>query len=308
MHNIDRLPLTTSLLKTDVPEMLHHYTSSAALISVIDSRQFWAGRPEQMNDGMELSYAFKWLGIVGGDAELDEDRPQHERLFGKWIYRRTNDGTAQRGPSAFLISLSEEGDSLSQWRAYCDRSGGVCLGVPGRSVLAPAADAQQWVLAPCVYAEDAQEKMVRELFDLHLSDLWNHLDSNGLNAPGREKEHTRAIIDHCDRVFADLRKYGLFIKHPSFHAEKEWRLVKFCEDEPTLQELRFAPGTDGVRVFYPFQILEPTHPEFPTHPRPTVRIGPTRVPGTAEYATGRLLEKWVGAGNADVFKTSSSFR
>ncbi|WP_054248626.1 DUF2971 domain-containing protein [Rhodococcus opacus] len=306
MHNIDELPHTKRLLMSELPEMLFHYTNSASLISIIGNRQFWAGMPEQMNDGEELHRAFRWLEVIAGDVELDKEQPSTDRLFGKWVRMRIKAGDALEGLPSFMVSLSLQGDSLSQWRAYCERSGGVCLGLPG-DLVRTAAEKQDWLLAPCIYDEDDVEKMVRELFEWHLSRRRED-DARIGTVPGDDPSHVDATKARAKALFDDLRMYGLFIKNPTFHAEEEWRLLRFDVD-PDLADLKFASGRDGVRTFLPFTILdEGPHPQFAERPRPSVRTGPTALPGTATYASRRLLERWVGAGNTDVFHTGSSFR
>lgn len=105
-----------------------------------------------------------------------------------------------------------------------------------------------------------------------------------------------------------LALWTLLRQNLSFHAEEEGRLLKF-DIEPELEGLEFAPARDGANTFLLFQILEEgTHADFSTKPRPSLRTGPTALPGTMIYVTERPLERWVGAGNTDVFHTGSSFR
>ena len=304
MHNIDELPTTKRLLRADIPETLHHYTNSTSIVAIINSRQFWAGLPEQMNDGEELHRAFRWLALIGGQANLDRDRPSADQLFGRWVSERIEDKEALKGAHSFVVSLSESGDSLSQWRSYTGGSGsGVSLSLPGQLVQT-AAERQGWTLAPCIYDEADVEMLVAELFNHHLTKFAKEYDT----FPG--DDHTSFMTplkNHAQNLFDDLRHYGLYVKNPSFHAEEEWRLAKF-DVEPDVKDLTFSGGPLGVRAYLPFEILEPNQTSFPSQPRPALRIGPTPLSGIAVYATTRLLELWVGAGNTDVYETHSSFR
>lgn len=304
MHNIDDLPHTKRLLHADVPNTLHHYTNATALIAIIESRHFWAGLPEQMNDGEELHRAFKWLSVIALDAELSKDRPQADQLFGKWVHGRIEANDAIKGGHSFVISLSHSGDSLSQWRAYTAGSGnGVSLSLPG-TLVQSAAERQEWTLAPCIYDENDVKTMVTELFDWHLEKF---AADYATIAEDDHESFLGPIKRHAENLFDDLRHYGLYIKNPSFHAEEEWRLVKF-DVEPDTHELKFSGSPTGIRTYLPFQILDETQSCFPSQPRPALRIGPTPLPGTTVYAAERLLERWVGSGNADVYETHSSFR
>ncbi|MFF2554899.1 DUF2971 domain-containing protein [Nocardia sp. NPDC058058] len=301
MRDIARLPTAAQLLYPDPPPMLYHYTSAAALISIIDSRQLWAGLPVQMNDAEEQIRAFHWLEWIAREHNSPDATPVSE-MFAKVVAEQIYAGHAHEGSAPYLVSFSADGDSLSQWRAYGPR-GGVCLGVPFE-MIRTAADRQGWYLAKCIYDEDDMHALVSELFEHHLGLL-----DTGLAATGPVQAETVAemVAERAQMLFSELRLYGLFIKNPSFHAEMEWRLLKF-DAEPDDGELRFVPGTDGVRAFLPFRLLADDHPGFPDHPRPSVHIGPSPLPGIAEYATKRLLERWTGPGNADVWPTRSSFR
>lgn len=300
MRNIERLPTAARLLYPDPPSMLFHYTSAAGLISIIDSRQLWGGLPEQMNDAEEQVRAFHWLGSIARERAVPRPESAAE-LFVRMVAEQIYTGQAHEGSAPYLVSFSADGDSLSQWRAYGPR-GGVCLGLPFEMVCA-AAERQGWYLAKCVYEVDDMHAMVSELFEHHLGVLGTELA--GQHA---EPETTAEVVAARAQVlFDELRLYGLFIKNPSFHAEMEWRLLKFDAD-PAGEELRFAPGADGVRAFLPFRLLGDDHPGFPDQPRPNIHIGPSPLPGFGEYATKRLLERWTGPGNADVQTTKSSFR
>lgn len=92
-------------------------------------------------------------------------------------------GHAITGKPSFMISLSKQGDSLSQWRAYRERSGGICLRLPSDLIQTAAAE-QAWLLAPCIYDENEVETMVRELFEWHLTKCRETDKRIGMVSPG----------------------------------------------------------------------------------------------------------------------------
>lgn len=300
--DLDELPNTKRLLGIDVPEMLHQYTSAAAAMSIIKSRAFWAGLPEQMNDHKELRLAYQHLSNISGFHYLRKTLNGRDGLFAKWISELDVDYFLSNSPKSFVVSLTPENDSLSQWRAYCDRSGGYCVGIPGE-VISKAAAADGWFLAPCLYKHEDKEMMVNEIFDYHLERYREDRKAN----PKSQDEFVAQLTVHADNLMADMRFYGHFIKHESFKDEKEWRLLK-SDFNPTLDQLRYASGREGIRAFVEFKFLDETHPGFPDKPRPNLGIGPNVIPDNSLYASTRFLEQLVGEGNADVSSTGSSFR
>lgn len=314
MLNLDHLPIANALFGRDVPDMLFHYTNSGSLIQIVNSGQLWGGLPEQMNDAEEVARAFRWLNIIAGEFHLDmkqaDDRDERMN-FARWAESRTSNedfGYLMRdSPKTYLVSLSEQGDSLSQWRAYCPRSGGYCLGLPGE-LLRNAATKSDWLLAPCIYEETDVELVMRELFGHHMSKWFSTIHSGAPFDPDNDT-FTPALIEAVSVMIEEARLVGHFIKNPTFEAEYEWRLLAFDHDHLP-DDLRYSSGIDGVRVFLPFDFMSGLGRSFPDaeSPRPSVRIGPNAHPDNAKFATTSLFEGLVGAGNADVFKTSSSYR
>ncbi|OLT36026.1 hypothetical protein BJF84_12570 [Rhodococcus sp. CUA-806] len=135
---IAHLRQTSNLLGATPPEMLYHYTSGAALQNITGSAELWAGLPEQMNDAEELRRALRWLNLIARERELSarKENDRGDRYdFDRWAAEQSEhtlgDGRwLDDSPKSYLISLSSEGDSLSQWRAYCPDNNGYCLGLP----------------------------------------------------------------------------------------------------------------------------------------------------------------------------------
>ncbi|MBJ8341495.1 DUF2971 domain-containing protein [Antrihabitans sp. YC3-6] len=309
---LDHLPTANSLLRRAVPEMLYHYTNSDSLIQIVTSGQIWGGLPEQMNDAEEVARAFHWLNIIAGRLHLDmrQSDDRDERMhFASWAEGRTSDkdfGYLMRdSPKTYLVSLSQDGDSLSQWRAYCPRSGGYCLGLPG-VLIRDAASSSGWLLAPCIYDESDVEAIMRELFEHHMTKWFSTIDPGAPFDPDNDS-FTDGVTEAVRVMVEEARLVGHFIKNPTFEAECEWRLLAFDHDHDA-DDLRYKSGTDGVRVFLPFDFMDGHAKCFPDTPRPSVRIGPNAHPESVKFATSSLVEKLVGPGNADVFMTSSSYR
>ena len=86
-----------------------------------------------------------------------------------------------------------------------------------------------------------------------------------------------------------------------------WRIL-FFDRETTSDDLKFLTGKNGMRALLPFKFAEQVSRPMTAAPRPSLRIGPNSNAAGARFSAIRLLEQLVGAGNAEVLTTSSSYR
>lgn len=104
--------LNSKTLFTSRSQMIYHYCTPATFLNIVKSRSIWACDLTKMNDPAELQHGFTVIKEVWDEefptqkAKLNIDNLTHERLF------------------HLATSFSENGDLLSQWRAYgCDGFG-----------------------------------------------------------------------------------------------------------------------------------------------------------------------------------------
>ena len=242
-----------ALLHRESPTHLYHYTGPAGAIGILQSRTLWAGRPADMNDATEQLLAQEY-------AELELRRLDFPvGSFGEGMVEYALDMLRLRRPVSlsasrvYTVSLTSEGDSLEQWRAYCPRSGGVALGFQSEHLRLVAAD-QGYLLAPCVYDTETHLALVRQIVKHHLI-LWN--ERRALNLP-REGISGHLVNDFIE----DLERFAPLIKHGSFSAEHEWRLISPHSSETHDLQSRHVAGPTGIKVFLEFDLLTEAHPEM----------------------------------------------
>lgn len=154
-------------------------------------------------------------------------------------------------PQAFTVSLTSQPDSLEQWRAYCPRSGGVALGFSAAHLDLVAAD-QRYLLAPCEYDESAQLRIVGQVVAHHLR-IWND----------RQPLETRrqGISSHLVHdLITDLDRFAPLLKHPSFIAEQEWRLISTPAGEDDINDYVHIGSETAIKLFRRFELLTEQHP------------------------------------------------
>jgi hypothetical protein len=169
---------------------------------------------------------------------------------------------------------------------------------------------QGFLLAPCTYDELTQRAVVEQIAKHHVI-LWNErlpLDSV-----------RQGISSHLVRDFiTDLERFAPLLKHSSFAAEKEWRvispLVGEC-DEPVYVHIA---GESGIKQFQQFSLLTDQHPEIVRQRSALISfgsddqgfrpvIGPNRDPQAMEEAIRTLAPRecgWIPS----VERTKSPYR
>ena len=200
------LPIVRRLWEQEPPPILHHYTSRRGLQGIVEAKTIWASEARYLNDARELSTA---LDHVREILATRDGKP-----FGA-LYPRMSSILEQmkEGQDTFVFSMSNDGgDELSQWRAYARPGNGYAIGfdAPAIKRMLVAAGVTSH-FAPCEYDETRQRALMTEVVE---------------HAERVLSVHGAQALDEAVRIFG-----GLFlltapiVKHGSFRAEKEWRLI-----------------------------------------------------------------------------------
>lgn len=122
-----------------------------------------------------------------------------------------------READAYVASFSENGDSLSQWRAYCPGEGGYAIGLE-TAKLSAVARSERLMLLKCEYDVKQQDRILGLLIDSCLE----FLD----DASSRTAYPVNAMPFVEESAFGMLSSLAAAVmKHPSFSEEAEWRLI-----------------------------------------------------------------------------------
>lgn len=280
-----RLPFIDALLSESAPDHLFHYTDGAGFLGILDSKELWAGRAADLNDSKEQEYAFDLARLLI-DNWLEVQPPTDERL--RDLLDLARGGIYETNRQVYTVSLSAERDVLSQWRAYCPRSGGIALGLPAEHLKRAAGD-QGFYLARCIYDWGAQQQLVGEIVRSHVNDFERQLTAE--TSLG-ELEMTAV----ARRIGADLAQYGPLLKHASFSEEREWRLVS-APSQVADERLHFRPSEAGLRVYLRFRLhttSAPTMRRSEAFEGPGAVIGPSIDSGSQQVAVQNALHKELG--------------
>lgn len=199
---------------------LFHYTSQAGLLGILEGNCLWATVAEFLNDKSEYSHG---LALIEQSLarRCNQIEDEMERLKMNLLRR-----ALRKLPRVCVASFSEEGDLLSQWRAYGGGSGGFALGFR-REHLRTVGEGQRFYLEKCIYSQKDQAKAIEELMD-----AWYERIKQDKSMIGCAKQASRLAVR---------------LKPESFEEEREWRLIGIPK---TVSELHFRQGKSMLIPYF----------------------------------------------------------
>lgn len=292
------------------PPTIFHYTSTAALISIVEHDELWLSDATFLNDRAEIEHgrqvartcleaATKWEG----DAEAKELMRYALALF-----------DATPNPAVYIACFSFQADDLPQWRGYSQGSVPVAIEIEHGPLM--FGYTSEGLLQQVLYEVDEQ----RWTFDQLLHAYWDAYTQDILNPmPGRDTSPDDLRYDRqfcAEKLYFDLWRYIIACKDPAFAAEREVRFTYTAHhftglDWPQHPEPRFRT-LDGRIIPYlssknlHFRNTEPVR-EAPPLPIRSVRIGPTAEPALIERGVRRLLDEH-GHSTASITHSECPFR
>jgi hypothetical protein len=187
-----------------------------------------------MNDTSEMLYGRDVIGKVLLSRPKGLDSPLNLEA----VYERVKNVVEESLVSqSYVFCFCAEDDLLSQWRAYGAGGTGFAIGL-NRVRLEKYLHNKSLHVSdpmPLVYSEDRQQRVV----SCFLSKV-EEIASRKSNLTGNVLWEFESEFGFC------LLKYSLFMKHPSFSEEKEWRILQVCSDQ---KDVKFRPGR-GIIIPY----------------------------------------------------------
>lgn len=185
--------------------VIYHYTGPDGLHSMLSSGHIWATDAAYMNDPNELRYGYDVLAeVVVRERRLQRVQADLCALIERVAHDKIMNGRV------YLASFCEDGDLLSQWRAYGAFGAGFAIGLRRHFLLGRSEKERPPFrkLSPVLYDRRRQERILRE---------W-------LGKVVNPDRLTEQVEFRLLELFSDVL---MTFKHPSYEAEGEWRLVQF---------------------------------------------------------------------------------
>ena len=259
---------------------LYHYTTGTGLIEIIKSGELWSTQLSCLNDASEFLYP---IGSILGRAQLKFSSPvstEVKLLLQKIISELSH---PQRGTEGrFVTCFTEDGDDLSQWRAYGTGEGGYAIQFDSL-YLRSMSHNQEMVLGKVEYDPTTQVAFLDEVIN-----QTSHFFLDGLRkhrAPTTEEW----LAEFLPFWSSHIAMFGPLIKHPKFSAEREWRLVYHFQDE-AIPRMRYLQRSSMMTKHVPLRLM--MQDGKPRLPLTGIVVGPCRHKEISQISVGDLLRTY----------------
>jgi hypothetical protein len=273
----------------DAP-ILYHYTDAFGAAGIISSHTLWATATQFSNDLSEIEYAASIGKVVireiwGSKGDLSP----WEQLLVEHLVRAFDTPLHSFG-QPFIVSFCEEGDLLSQWRAYGQVSGFSLAFRPlsrNDEIKLVCEHGFRTMVKRVIYEPSKQRARLRFLLR-RLIKLVNEFPFRPTSARGASAHVELSVI-----LILEITDWALAVKHESFSEEKEWRVVTYPKGA-TLSGMQ-PNNYEGVsirptsKLLIPYMILKPA--SGPLLPLIGVRCGPSQLQDQSARAMNILLQK-----------------
>lgn len=250
---------------------LYHYTSQRGLFGILSTKSLWATRIQYLNDSTEFTYT---IGLWKDEMQSRLQRSGDTEVFAIELKNEPKDPfTRVQGVFDRLSRIpihvacfSEVGDELSQWRGYSRNGSGFSIGFDSSQLMRACSEAR-CLMVRCIYNPQKQRKLVSKLF----ASLFKR-------PPAVDPKKW-----YRDRVL-DFIFLACVFKHPSFHQEREWRIVtqEMPESHP---QMRAREGKLTPIPYFEFALAK-TEEQLDLE----VVVGPTHEMSLAAESVQSLLK------------------
>jgi len=254
-------------------EPLFHYTSACAFEKIISNRELWLSNAAYLNDEEELSYPASLARMVLSEFMLSESDSSTAQFVQEVMHRLQGHILFK---SWFVGSLTNRGNQLSQWRAYCP-AGGYSIGFSAAALAKHANQSEHLWLRKIIYDREEQTKRLRQSIAIHIN-LWRTLREYHAEVPQNAYDDELA-----NTLGLALSEEFIFFKRDVFVEEQEWRLAKYRlgHESASFYERR------GVLTPYLPNVLAEAEGSLPLH---AIIVGPLGDHALAEYSAKLLLQ------------------
>ena len=265
--------------------LLYPYTGGKALMSILDHGELWATHIQFLNDAKEflhvIDIAEEGLEEMRRASSFDNQQDLLERL--QYELSKLKVMNQSGVIDVFVASFSSVADDLSQWRGYCSKGNGYCVGFDRPAIEKLIQTKDNLSLCRCIYKREEQ-----------------HAALKGLVA--EVSQHDESSIESFIEKFVELVSR---LKNDKFMNEGEWRLVlrrgattrstwRFDADpEGSLFNISFRLGKSTLIPYAKVDLCQQhstTTALTKTLPIKELWIGPTPEMQLSLVATGKLLQ------------------
>lgn len=302
--------------RTAPPSLIYHYTSSAALISIVTNNELWLSEATYLNDRYEIELGRSLACDCVKTRIAAEPSPDVRNMLEMALCCFEN----RTDPHVYVGCFSFEADDLTQWRAYGNADAPVAIGLEHSPLM--FGYASEGMLDRVIYEPADQRWVLDQLItayaEAYRKDIADPIPIKRNGPPLTIAEESEIV---AGSLYHALWHHIVTCKDPTFATEREVRFIYTAHDysqswggqswHPEHPTPRFRERAGRVIPYLSSGNLEFSNMdrigESTKLPIRSVRIGPTAEPHLIERGIRRLLDTY-GHADAAVTTSTSPFR
>jgi hypothetical protein len=273
----------------DAP-VLHHYTDAFGVHGIIQSNCLWATATQFSNDLSEIDYAVLVAQETIGEIWRNKKNVgPWERVLAQHLVQLFSTPLHTFG-QPFIISFCEEGDLLSQWRAY-GRASGFSLAfaplVQGDRIQVVCNGGFRTMVKKVIYDGEKQKARLRFILRSLIKLV------NGFSFATTSSKGAAAHLELSLLLILEMTDWVSSVKHKAFSEEKEWRIITYPKGATLVgtkpenyEEVLVRPTS---RLLLPYMVLQPASRKRLSLVE--IRCGPSQFQEQSARAMNILLRK-----------------
>ncbi|MGN0014433.1 MAG: DUF2971 domain-containing protein [Candidatus Gastranaerophilaceae bacterium] len=212
---------TTEPFKSFEPKELYHYTSPKALKGILKSNNLWFSNIYFLNDKSEMKYTYLLILELLKDLKDALDTEFYNKILSRAEYMTCNTYYEEESEvfarlEYYLLCLSTENNCLSLWSNYTKTNDKTGYSLTFEfAKLKDSVEAKGYEFTEsakvCYDVEKQKDMLTKTILK------YNQKFRNAKN--GKDKQI--ALWDIID----NFKIYSIFLKHPAFVMENEYRIV-----------------------------------------------------------------------------------
>jgi hypothetical protein len=207
------------VVEFDNQDLIWHYTTGDALLSIVENGSLYATQVSCLNDSTEIRYGANLLR----DAVMNikTDNIEERRFLDSIVKVTVEESVAPTNlPSAWFVTcFSKEKDDLSQWRAYSGGENGYAI-----AFLAGGFFNRGSIVARVNYSEDEHKQVAANVARAMMSFFMEGLNARSTveSDAGAGDAWATEFLGVWERLVGRLAP---MVKNPAFRGENEYRIV-----------------------------------------------------------------------------------
>lgn len=225
---------------TEPPQLLYHYTNAGGLKGIIDSGSIFLTDAFFLNDQSELHYG-RELALEVLSSRAQKASSPLRTFFTTAVASFDPFAERPHGFAYYVSSFCENGNLLSQWRAYGGQGAGFALGFLAESLSGEARVQREHTLTPVLHRVEYNRDNQRRLVDFVVDRCASLLEAE-LELLNVEMDANVLMSGWFTLLAVHLTSLFPQFKHPMFFEEREWRLTlaRLSHEEDGLLSFREA--------------------------------------------------------------------